>query len=347
MSKQRNSWIQLISRYEQIPLLIALLVICLFISVKSDVFLSLDNVMNVLRDSSIELIAALGMTICILAGQIDLSIGSLLAVVGVSSVTVYNHTGSVLLAFIVSLLVGLAAGLINGLLVTRAKINALIATLGMMAMLRGIGYLTTNAQAVQTNGDTLKLIGTGYIGPVPVPVIIATIVLVLIYYILNFTTFGRYVYAAGGNEKAALSSGLPVARIQIWVFIICAVTAAISGLITTGQLNSFQPTVGDGFELNVIAAVILGGTRLTGGEGTISGTVLGVLILGVLSNGMVLLNINSFWQDVVRGAVIILAVMIDEYRKRSKQKQAQAKIMDKKKEETKDPTRESLSKTAL
>ena len=129
--------------------------------------------------------------------------------------------------------------------------------------------------------------------------------------------FWRYVYAVGGNPDAARSAGLPVRRIYMWAFVIVAVTAAISGLITAGRLNSFQPTIGLGFELSVIAAVILGGTRLTGGEGTVSGTVLGVLILGVLANGLVLLDVNTFWQDVVRGSVIILAVAIDEYRKRS------------------------------
>jgi ribose transport system permease protein len=314
---------RMVSRYEQIPLLVALIVICVFLSVNSDFFLTKDNIMNVLRQSSIEMIAALGMTVALLAGQVDLSIGSLLAIVGIAMVTIYNGTGSVTLAISAGILIGALIGLINGFLVTKTKINSLIATLGMMAMLRGIGYLTTNARAVQTNGTSLKLIGTGYIGPFPIPVLIAALVLIAIYYLLNHTTFGRYVYAVGGNEKAALSSGLPVVKIQIWVFIICSVTAAISGLITTGRLNSFQPTIGSGFELNVIAAVILGGTRLTGGEGKISGTVLGVLILGVLSNGLVLLDVNSFWQEVVRGAVIILAVILDEYRKRSQHKQLQ------------------------
>nr|WP_280922255.1 ABC transporter permease [Ammoniphilus resinae] len=303
--------------------------------------------MNVLRQSSIELIAALGMTMALLAGQVDLSIGSLLAVVGIVTVSIYNMSGSVFLAVVAAIIVGVAVGLINGALVTKTKINALIATLGMMAVLRGIGYLSTNARAVQTEGDTLKLIGTGYVGPIPIPVIIAVVVLVAFYYILNHTTFGRYVYAAGGNEKAALSSGLPVSKIQIWVFIICAVTAAISGLITTGRLNSFQPTIGVGFELNVIAAVILGGTRLTGGEGTISGTVLGVLILGVLSNGLVLLDVNSFWQEVVRGGVIILAVIIDEYRKRAQQKQLQASVKDKKQEHVQPIEEESTTKANI
>jgi ribose transport system permease protein len=306
-----------LSRYEQMPLVIALLAICIFLTIQSDVFLTTGNIINVLRQSSIELIAALGMTVALLARQIDLSIGSLMAVVGLTSVTVYNATNSVLLATLAALMTGVFVGIINGFLVTKTKINALIATLGMMALLRGMGYLFTNAQAVQTTGDTLKIVGTGYIGPVPIPVIIATVVLFLIYYLLNHTTFGRYVYATGGNEKAALSAGLPVIKIQIWVFIIVAVTASISGFISTGRLNSFQPTLGNGFELNVIAAVILGGTRLSGGEGSISGTVLGVLILGFLSNGLVLLGVNSFWQEVVRGAVIILAVVIDEYRKRN------------------------------
>jgi ribose transport system permease protein len=318
VSIRKNPLFQVVSRYEQIPLLAALIVICAYLTYATGgLFFTTGNLLNVLRASSIELIAALGMTVALLAGQVDLSIGSLLAVVGVTSITVYNLTGSVALAVLAGIAVGVVVGLTNGFLVTRIGINSLIATLGMMAVLRGIGYLSTNARAVQTEGQTFQFLGTGYIGPIPVPIIIAALVLVFVYFLLNRTLFGRYVYAVGGNPDAARSAGLPVRRIYMWAFIIVAVTAAISGLITAGRLNSFQPTIGLGFELNVIAAVILGGTRLTGGEGTVAGTVLGVLILGVLSNGLVLLDVNPFWQEVVRGGVIILAVAIDEYRKRS------------------------------
>lgn len=328
----RNSLWGKIAKYEQIPLLMALLVIFVFLSTQSDVFLTADNLLNILRQSSVQLIAALGMTLALLAGQVDLSIGSLIAVVGITSVTVYNSTGSVMLSLLTGVMVGIAVGLINGLLVTKTRINALIATLGMMSVLRGISYLSTNARAVQTEGETLKLIGTGYVGPIPIPVLIAVVMLAVFFYILNHTTFGRYVYAIGGNEKAAHASGLPVVKIQIIVFIICALTAAVSGLITTGRLNSFQPTIGVGFELDVIAAVILGGTRLTGGEGSLSGTVLGVLILGVLSNGLVLMDVNSFWQEVIRGAVIIIAVVMDEFRKRRAFKKNQAGSLENKEE---------------
>lgn len=302
---------------EQAPLLLALIVICVYLTIATNgLFFTTDNITNVLRASSIELIAALGMTVAMVAGQVDLSIGSLLAVVGVASVTIYNATGSVLVTVAAGLAVGAVVGLVNGLLVTRLGINAIITTLGMMAVLRGIGYLSTNARAVQTDGDTLREIGVGYIGPVPIPVVIALGVVLLTYFLLNRTVFGRYLYAAGGNPEAARSAGLPVNRIYVIAFIVVAVAAALSGLITAGRLNSFQPTIGLGFELNVIAAVILGGTRLSGGEGTVSGTVLGVLILGVLNNGLVLLDVNTFWQEVVRGTVIILAVAIDEFRKR-------------------------------
>jgi ribose transport system permease protein len=318
MSIRKNPLYQAISRYEQIPLLAALLVICAFLTFATGgLFITTGNLLNILRVSSIELIAALGMTVALLAGQVDLSIGSLLAVVGVTSITVFNMTGSVALAVLAGVAVGIVVGSTNGFLVTRIGINSLIATLGMMAILRGIGYLSTNARAVQTEGQTFQWLGTGYVGPIPVPIIIAALVLVFVYFLLNRTVFGRYIYAVGGNPDAARSAGLPVRRIYMWAFIIVAVTAAISGLVTAGRLNSFQPTIGLGFELSVIAAVILGGTRLTGGEGTVSGTVLGVLILGVLANGLVLLDVNTFWQDVVRGSVIILAVAIDEYRKRS------------------------------
>ena len=317
MRSRINGMARAVGRYEQVPLLLALIVICVYLTIATNgLFFTADNVTNVLRASSVELIAALGMTVAMVAGQVDLSIGSLLAVVGVASVTVYNATGSVLVTVLAGLAVGAVVGMVNGLLVTRLGINAIITTLGMMAVLRGIGYLTTNARAVQTEGDTLREIGVGYVGPVPVPVVIALGVVLLTYFLLNRTVFGRYLYAAGGNPEAARSAGLPVRRIYVVAFVIVAVAAALAGLITAGRLNSFQPTIGVGFELNVIAAVILGGTRLSGGEGTVSGTVLGVLILGVLNNGLVLLDVNTFWQEVVRGTVIILAVAIDEYRKR-------------------------------
>ena len=306
-----------VTRYEQIPLLIALVVICLYLTIATGgLFFTPGNVLNVLRASSIELIVALGMTVALVSGQVDLSVGSLLAVVGVTSVVSYNATDSLLVAVLVGMAVGAVVGLVNGLLVTLLGINALITTLGMMAVLRGIGYLSTNARAVQTDGDTLRVLGVGYLGPVPIPVVIALVVLLAVSFLLNRTVFGRYLYATGGNPEAARSAGLPVRSIYIWAFVIVALTAAISGLITAGRLNSFQPTIGVGFELNVIAAVILGGTRLSGGEGTVSGTVLGVLILGVLSNGLVLLDVNPFWQEVVRGSVIILAVGLDEFRMR-------------------------------
>lgn len=317
MKGRINNLTRSIGRYEQVPLLLALIVICVYLTIATNgLFFTTDNITNVLRASSIELIAALGMTVAMVAGQVDLSVGSVLAVVGVASVSIYNATGSVIVTVLAGLAVGAVVGVINGLLVTRLGINALITTLGMMAVLRGIGYLSTNARALQTEGDTLREIGVGYIGPVPIPVVIALVVVVLTYFLLNRTVFGRYLYAAGGNPEAARSAGLPVNRIYIIAFIVVAVAAALSGLITAGRLNSFQPTIGIGFELNVIAAVILGGTRLSGGEGTVSGTVLGVLILGVLNNGLVLLDVNTFWQEVVRGTVIILAVAIDEFRKR-------------------------------
>lgn len=304
-------------RYEQVPLLIALLLICTYMAVSTGgLFLTPGNVVNILRASSIELIVALGMTVAMISGQIDLSVGSALAVVGVTSVATYNATGSVLLAVLAGISVGVIVGLVNGFVVTRLGVNALITTLGMMAVLRGIGYLSTNARALQTEGDSLRVLGVGYLGPIPIPVLIALVVMVAVAILLNRTVLGRYLYAAGGNAEAARSAGLPVRRLAMIAFVIVAVTAAISGLIQAGRLDSFQPTIGVGFELNVIAAVILGGTRLNGGEGTVSGTVLGVLILGVLSNGLVLLDVNPFWQEVVRGTVIILAVALDEMRKR-------------------------------
>jgi ribose transport system permease protein len=294
MALRNNALYRFVTGYEQIPLLLALLIICAYLTFATGgLFLSVTNVLNVLRESSILLIAALGMTVALLGGQVDLSVGSLLAVVGFVSITAYNSTDSVALAVLAGISVGVVVGLTNGFIVTVLRINAIIATLGMLAVLRGIGYLTTNARAVQVQGPAFQYLGNGYIGPIPVPIIIAAVLLVVTYYLLNYTLYGRYLYAAGGNEDAARSAGLPVRKIYVGAFLIVAVAAAISGVITAARLNSFQPTIGLGFELEVIAAVILGGTRL------------------------ILLDVNTFWQDVIRGSVIIIAVALDEYRKRA------------------------------
>ena len=230
---------------------------------------------------------------------------------------VLNQMDSVLLALLAALLAGAVIGLCNGLLVTKAGINSLIATLGMMAILRGGAMVSTQAVSIQGKVESFVEAGTGYLGPIPVPVVIAFALFALFYYVLHHTILGRYIYAIGGNIQAARLSGLAVDRTRILVFVIGGVLAALSAFILASRLNSGQPNAGLGFELQVIAAVILGGISLTGGVGTLGGAFIGILILTVLSNGLVLLNVSSFYHDIARGAVIILAVYLDTRRKQS------------------------------
>ncbi|HIG53299.1 MAG TPA: ABC transporter permease [Candidatus Handelsmanbacteria bacterium] len=311
---------KLISRIfhsEQAGLLLALVLLCLVISLLTPHFYSAANIKNVLRDASFIAIAGIGMVMIILLGEIDLSVGSTQAVAGVIAVAVLNQMDSVWLALLAALLAGALVGLCNGLLVTKAGINSLIATLGTMAILRGAAMVSTQAVSIQGKVEGFVEVGTGYWGPVPIPVLLAFLLFGLFYYVLHHTILGRYIYAIGGNIQAARLSGLAVDRTRVLVYVIGGVLAALSAFILASRLNSGQPNAGLGFELQVIAAVILGGISLTGGIGTLGGAFIGILILTVLSNGLVLLNVSSFYHDIARGAVIILAVYLDTRRKQS------------------------------
>ena len=310
-----KSRLRLFFESEQISLLAAFIVLCIVLNFLTPVFLTTTNIMNVLRQASLIAIAGIGMTMVILTGEIDLSIGSLQAIVGIASVYILNKTGSIWVSFLAAILVGIIVGLTNGLIVTKAKVNSLIATLGMMTLLRGVARVTTGAVSIQASVLGFMEIGTGYIGRVPIPVIIMFALLAIAYYILNHTVFGRQIYAIGGNAEAAKLAGLPVDRVKIIVFMAGSVLAALSGFILASRMFSGQPNAGLGFEVEVIAAVILGGVSMAGGVGNLSGAVLGILILSVLSNGLVLLNVSSFWHDIVRGIVIIIAVYLDGCRK--------------------------------
>jgi ribose transport system permease protein len=312
-----RTWVNRLLQNEQAGLLLALILLCVVLSFLSPVFFTALNIKNVLRDAALVAIAGIGMVMVILLGEIDLSVGSVQAVAGIVAVAVLNSFSSVFVALGATLIAGACIGLINGLLITRAHINSLIATLGMMAILRGGAMVSTQAVSIQGSVDSFVEIGTGHLGPIPIPVLIAFLLLALFFYVLHYTTFGRYVYAVGGNPQAARLSGLPVDRIRIAVFVIAGILAALSAFILASRLNSGQPNAGLGFELQVIAAVILGGISLTGGVGTLAGAFIGILILTVLSNGLVLLNVSSFYHDIARGIVIILAVYLDTRRKQS------------------------------
>ncbi len=301
---------------EQLPLIVSLAMLCIAFSFLSPMFFTVDNLMNVLRAASLLAITGMGMVLVILVGEIDLSVGSTVAIVGVAGVAVLNASGSFTVTLITVILMGAVIGSINGIFVVYGNINSLIASLGTMAMLRGLAMVVTQARSIQANSEEFVNFGAGFWGPFPRPLIIAAALFVIISYVLNHTAIGRYIYAVGGNSNASNLAGISVKKIKMVTFVSVGVLAALTGLILAARMNSGQPNAGVGWEFQVVSAVILGGISLTGGKGTLLGAVTGILILSVLQNGLVLLNVSSFYQDIVRGAVIVLAVYIDERRKR-------------------------------
>jgi len=319
-SQSRENGRSIADRIKQsdiLVLILALVALCAITYFLKPVFLSERNIMNTLRQVSLTAICGFGLTMIILVGEIDLSVGSQQAVAGIITVSVLNATGSIFLATVAALSAGIVVGLLNGLLVTKLKINSLIVTLGTMAIWRGVSMVVTNAVSIQSVVPDFLGLATGFVGPVPNAVIIAAILFVIIYYVLNHTTFGRYIYAIGGNREASRFAGLPVDRMKLLVYIIGSVLSMLSGVLLASRMASAQPTAGTGFEMIVIASVILGGVSLSGGIGTITGALIGMLILGVLQNALTLMDVSSFWQDITRGIVIILAVGIDSVRKDS------------------------------
>lgn len=291
--------------------LLGFMVLCLALSVISDQFLTVGNLLNVTRQVSINAIIAVGMTMIILTGGIDLSVGSIVAISG--SITAGLLTGGVALvpAVLAGLLLGMLVGMINGLVITYGKIPPFIATMGMMTIVRGYTLVYTDGRPITGFSETFRSIGGGYIGIVPVPVVIMVVIFIGAWLLLTKNRFGRYIYAIGGNEEAARLSGINTKKHLVGVYAIAGMLAALSGIILTARLNSAQPTAGMAFEMDAIAAVVLGGTSLAGGRGTIVGTLVGALIIGVLDNGLNLLNVSSFYQQVAKGVVILLAVLMD------------------------------------
>ncbi|MBB5172396.1 ribose transport system permease protein [Texcoconibacillus texcoconensis] len=292
---------------------IGLLLIMIIITLINPSFLSLTNLLNLLRQVSINALIAFGMTFVILTGGIDLSVGSTLALSSAVGASLMASGVDPVLAVLIGLLTGAILGAMNGVFIAKGKVAPFIATLATMTIYRGLTLLLTDGRPVSGLGDSaaFELFGRGYLLGLPVPAITMMIAFVILYLILKKTTFGRRVYAVGGNEEVALLSGIKVDRIKIYVYSLTGFLAALAGMILTSRLNSAQPTAGQMYELDAIAAVVIGGTSLTGGRGWIVGTLIGALIIGTLNNGLNLLGVSSFVQQVVKGSVILLAVLID------------------------------------
>ncbi len=290
--------------------LVLLMVVLTFLNPS---FLTVDNLLNILRQVSISALIAFGMTFVILTGGIDLSVGSTLGLTGAVAATLLAAGTDPILAMAAAIALGFILGAVNGVIITKGKVAPFIATLATMTIYRGLTLVYTEGRPVSGLGDSLsfQLFGKGYFLGIPVPVVTMILAFVILYFILHKTTFGRRVYAVGGNEEASKLSGINPDRVKIAVYAITGTLAAISALIITSRLNSAQPTAGESYELDAIAAVVLGGTSLTGGKGWIFGTLVGALIIGVLNNGMTLIGVSSFFQQVVKGIVILLAVLMD------------------------------------
>ena len=307
---------------ENLGIMVALAVMCIFLAVfpaTSSSFLTPKNMFNILRQISTNMLLACGMTMVIILGGIDLSVGSIIALSGVLSAGCVARYGlPIPVALIVGVRVGLLIGCINGGIIALTTIPPFIVTLATMNVARGLAKVYTGGSPVRVVTKEWQFLGAGYIGPVPVPVIIMIVVVIISTLIMNRTKMGRHIYAVGGNAQAAVFSGIKVAKVKFFVHAFSGVMAGLAGIILASRMYSGQPTAGEGAEMDAIAAVVVGGTSMSGGSGKIGGTVIGALIIGILNNGLNLLNVNSFWQDVVKGIVILLAVLIDYFRNKKK-----------------------------
>ncbi len=289
-----------------------LAVICVFASILSDSFLSVSNLFNVIKQITVAGIVGCGMTFVILTGGIDLSVGSVVGLAGAVAAGIMASTGSAVLAVLAALGIGILCGAANGFFVAQCEIPPFIATLGMMTLLRGCVLVYTKGAPISIKVDSYKFIGKGVIAGIPFPVILLLILYLIAHYLLTQTSFGRNVYAFGGNREAARLSGIRVKYTEWLVYIFNGLMSGIAAIVLTARLGSAQSTSGEGIEMDAIAAVILGGTSLSGGSGFVLPTVVGAMIMGIIDNILTLMNVNPHATNIVKGAVVLIAVLVDK-----------------------------------
>jgi ribose transport system permease protein len=310
-------------RTRELGIFLALVVLCIIMSFASPYFLKTENIFNVLRGMSTIGIMAIGMTMVIVSGGIDLSVGSIEAVSAMTAARLMTYHGaSPWVAFLGGMVMGTLAGLASGFIITRIKVNPFITTLGMMYVARGLTYLLaiglqgTVASNIPMRDAGVNFLGAGYLGPVPFPVIEMTVLVVIFTLFLNNTVLGRQIYAIGSNEQAARLSGVNVGNVRLFVFTLLGALCALAGIMNAGLLSTAATNLGTGDEMNVIAAVIIGGASMSGGEGTILGAVIGAAIMAVIRNAFVLLKLPIYMQTVTIGVVVVIAVALDGLRRR-------------------------------
>lgn len=314
-SKKKNTFLR-----ENVAIIGGLLVLCIFLSFMSDSFLTQSNLMSLLRQMTNNVFLTLGVMMCIIIGGIDISVGSVFALGGtVAAGMIAHYNLPIAAAIIIGLLAGALCGAFNGFFVAFVKVPAFIATMAMLNIARGISYLMTNAEPIRCTEKAFTRLGTGRLGIIPLPVIYAVVWVVLIWLFLNKTRMGRYVYAVGGNIEAARFSGINIRVVQFTVHTMSGFLAAWAGIVMAARMYSGQPAVASGWEMDAVAASALGGVSLMGGSGSVVSAMIGVMIIGVLKNGLNLMNVNSFWQLIVQGLVVLAAVSADMV-KQQKQK---------------------------
>lgn len=310
-TSDKKFWANLIQTAGILPVLIVIAIIFSFIAPN---FLTENNLLNIVRQASINIVLATGMTVVILTGGIDLSVGSVLAVSAVTAMVVSLMPELGWAAVPIALLIGLVLGALNGVLVAYAGLPPFIVTLGSMTTLRGLAYLLAGGTTIINSKIDFAWIGNAYLGPLPWIVVIAFLVLLATWFLLRHTVLGIYIYGVGGNPQAARLTGIKVGQVMLFVYAFSGLLAGLGGVMTTSRLYSANGVLGTGYELDAIAAVILGGTSFVGGIGTVIGTLFGALIIATLNNGLTLMNVSFFWQLVIKGLVIIIAVALDKYR---------------------------------
>ena len=313
-----NKYITQLKGVGQYGIFMAFVVVCLLLTFTTSKFLTVSNWTIIITQVSINALLAFGVTFVIITGGIDLSLGSIMAVTGVAAASLaHPDTYPVIVPIAIGLLAGVSMGALNGLVITKSKVPPFIVTLGMMTIGRGLALILSKGRPVSNLSDSFNFIGGGNVAGIPFPIIVLIVTFVVCSVVLKKTILGRYIYAVGGNEQAAKASGIRVNKVKMAVYTICGGLAALAGILLTSRITTGQPNAGVGFELDAIAAAIIGGTSTSGGTGTMTGTLIGALLIGVISNGLDLLNVTSYYQQVVMGAIIIGAVVLDSWNQKT------------------------------
>lgn len=305
-----------IKKFDQLGIVVVLVALVLIVGFNNSVFFSSDNIINIFRSTSFVFLIGIAMTFVLITGGLDLSVGSVMAMGGILSAMAATSGLPLVISVIIGLVFGLGIGLINGILIVKLNIPALIVTLGMMYVCEGLVLIITQGKPVYPLPDDFKWMGQGSVGPIPNVVVISAVIAVIASIVLVKTRYGRSIYAVGGNKETSRLAGININMVQISVYILCSIAAALAGILMAGRLNSAQPSAGSGYELKVIAAVIIGGTSMFGGSGNVLGTLIGALLMTIIENGMLLMKISAYWQSLVVGIIIIFAVGLDQYRRK-------------------------------